>query len=892
IPVPSCWQMQGYGSPNYTNVNFPFPVDPPYVPNLNPAGIYERSFTVTEPEFQSYLVLEGVSSCAKVWVNGLEVGFTEGSHLQSEFELTPYVHPGENLLRIKVWQWCAGSYLEDQDFLRFSGLFRDVYLLERPKGHIRDFEIRTEKNRVRITADRPSAVRILDRGKVIYEASVLTEADVCIAEPRYWNAETPNLYELELSAEGEVIRERFGLRDIAVSSDRELLINGVPVKLRGVNHHDTTPDKGWTMTEEEVRRDLLLMKSLNINAIRTSHYPPMPVLLRLADELGLYVVLETDLETHGFTRRNPNVPYRYDMEAPEWPANGPQWKTEHLSRMERALERDKNHPSVILWSIGNESGHGPNHEAMLDYLHKRDPSRLTHAEHESRAGFQDRTDVFSMMYPSLSRLKETAENPDIIQPVFLCEYSHAMGNGPGDVWDYWELIESKKNLIGGCVWEWCDHAVLYQGKFCYGGDFPMERTNDGNFCCDGMVFADRSLKPGSLEVAAAYLPLRAEWKDGRVCVRNRFDFTDLSEFSFRVRLVSDGKVIEEAETAVSAPPKTEAVLPVEFRLPESCRLGTFMELDALRADGTFLGSLQIGVPVPVIPAEEAFTPIEPEEVQGAYLFRGEDFEYRISKYTGKLEQITLRGEQLLSSPMTLSAFRAPIDNERKVKMLWQNLTIWQGENLDEAFENVREVKKEGKDLVLNGVLAGVSRRPVLRFTIRLRGSAEGALNVLLEASVAESAVWLQRLGFDFTFERKNLPFSYYGMGPEDCYQDECHHGKIGYFQSTAAQEFVPYVVPQDYGNHIAAKELILSNGVRFSAESFEFAVTEHSAAELTKAAHAGELPEAEYTFVRIDYKDSGVGSASCGPELEERYRLNEKEIRFAFRIDLLKKSPK
>lgn len=883
IPVPSCWQLHGYEYPNYSNVNFPHPVDPPYVPNINPLGVYEREFCLEDDSLSTYLMLEGVCSCAEVYVNGRYVGFTQGSHLQAEFDLTAYVQPGTNTLRVRVWKWCVGSYLEDQDFLRFNGIFRDVYLLRRPRNHLTDFEITTDLESVTVKTDKPAQIRILDAEQVIAQDMCRDTLTVRIPQPRLWNAEAPYLYTLELCCAGEIIRQKFGLRTVAVSPNRELLINGTPVMLRGVNHHDTTPDTGWVISPEQIKKDLELMKQLHINTIRTSHYPPSPYLVELANEMGFYVVLETDIESHGFIQRNPNVPYHYDNESPDWPGNFPQWSGEHLERMERALERFKNQTAIFMWSTGNESAHCPAHAAMLDYIHRRDPSRLAHCEDESRAGSWERADVFSGMYLPIEALEELANSPKTTRPVFLCEYSHAMGNGPGDVWDYWEFFLSHPGFIGGCIWEWCDHALRYEGKLCYGGDFPGEKTHDGNFCCDGMLFADRSFKPGTMEIAAAYAPLRAAWRDGKLQLTNLYDFTAWDDRQVNYRVCVDGACVCERTVSLPLAPRQTGCVALDCALPRSCSLGAYVDITLCHGDGTPIASTQVELDVPVqeAPASEA-APAVLQEQALTVTVAGSGFAYTVSKQTGNLTSLRYAGRELLAGPVTFSAFRAPTDNEKHMVPLWTGVTGWQGENLENTFNNVHEVTCENGCVRIVGALAGISRRPYLRYTLLMRFLADGTVCYDLDGTVAENAQWLPRLGFHFPLAKKDVPFTYYAMGPLESYCDSCHHGRVDYFQSTAQAEFVPYVMPQEHGNHIRAKELVVDDTLRIWGDQFQFQLLPYSTHQLYAAKHVEELPPSSVSYLRVDYKNSGLGSASCGPALAERYRLNEKQIRFRF----------
>ncbi len=888
IPVPSCWQMQGYEHPNYTNVNYPYPVDMPYVPNINPMGLYRRSFEIPEDQKLTYLVLEGVSSCGVIYINGQKVGFTQGSHLQAEFDVTAFVHPGTNELRIQVYKWCVGSYLEDQDFLRFNGLFRDVYLLRRSEGHLRDFEISTDKNVLHLKVDRPCHVRILDKANVAAELVCESTADITISNPVFWNAEEPYLYTLELTCGDEVIRQKFGFRDVAISDKKELLINGRPVKLRGVNHHDTTPAHGWVITRAEVRQDLELMKKLNINAIRTSHYPPIPELPELANELGFYLVLENDIETHGFLNKvGSSAVDGYYGENPAWPHTRPEWKKEHLERMERTLERDKNQTSVIIWSVGNESGYGPNYDDMLDYMHARDPRRLAHSERESASMKQSKADVFSIMYPSIQRLNELAEDPKINFPVFMCEYAHAMGNSPGDVWQYWESIYSRPNLIGGCVWEWADHAVYQDGNLRYGGDFPGELTHDGNFCCDGMVFADRSLKSGTMEIASAYCPIRICWTNEGLKVHSCLDFANLNRYRALWKITVDGAVLEEHLCRLDVAAGASTVLVPENKLPETCRLGAFAEVILTDTQGTIAADLQVPVPCTVAAESHEAAPARFHS-EGKYIYAsGSRFLYRFNRQTGNLDSMIIAGREWLDAPVALTAFRAPTDNDRHIKIKWFHEGNWAGENLNTNFTNVRSMEAEDGKIVIRAAQAGVSRRPWLEYTLTIAVDEEGTMCFDLNGTVPQDMIWLPRLGFEFRIPGKNLPFRYFANGPLESYEDSCHHGTVGFHESTALDEYVPYVRPQEHGSHVSCRELTLNDTVRFTGDNFSFNVSQYDAHHLAETGHADELVPADYTTVRVDYRVSGLGSASCGPELMEEFRLKEKDISFSFRMELL-----
>ena len=877
IPVPSCWQLQGYENPNYTNVSYPYPVDMPYVPDANPCGVYEREFVLERLWGRVYYVLEGVSSCAFVTVNGRYAGFTQGSRLRAEFDVTDLVREGGNTLRVYVLKWCCGSYLEDQDAFRYNGIFRDTYLLQRPEGHIWDVEAIPQAKSIRVKLEGPAHVRVLDGGAVLAEADFENEYEFAPENPILWNAEKPHLYTVELERAGEVVALKAGLREVSVSDKFELLINGVPVKLHGVNHHDTSKLRGWCQTVEELRRDLELMKSLNINCVRTSHYPPLPQFVQMCDELGLYVVLETDIETHGFTHRRSDPPSGYDHVPGEWPCTNGEWKDEFLSRMERAVECFKNSPSVIFWSVGNESDYGDNHRAMLQYLRRRDPSRLSHYEQASAQGDFETPDVVSWMYASCKRIEEAALDPGIKKPVFLCEYAHAMGNGPGDVWAYNEMFDRYPKLCGGCVWEWADHVAVRDGVQCYGGDFPGELTNDGNFCCDGMVFADRSFKAGTLEVKAAYQPMETRLEGGALTVRNRLDFTNLKEYTLTLETERDGEIVDSRALRLDLPPHESREIAVPA-LPSSCRLGAHLRC-RLTKDGAEWAATEHELSVPR-QKEKSAAPLEVTEEGRFIRAAGEGFAYTLSKRHGAPVSVVTDGVERLAAPTVLSVFRAPTDNDRNIRGRWAD--AWNAENWNRAFTKIYDWAVSGNAVTFTGSLAGVSRMPAVKFKTRYAFFADGSVLVSTDFTVREDVFWLPRLGFEWTLTGDGT-FSYYGKGPGENYADMCHCALTGHYESTAAGEYVPYVRPQEHGNHTGVRRLTV-NGLTFEADTMEACVSEYACADLYAAAHTDELRRDGSVHLRTDYRVSGLGSNSCGPELAEAYRIDEKEMSFTFTL--------
>ena len=887
IDVPSCWQARGYENPNYTNINYPYPFDIPYVPDINPVGVYEREFTVNNVNRKTYIVFEGVSSCAQLFINGQYVGFTQGSRLQAEFDISDFVTEGENTVRVYVYKWCCGSYLEDQDQFRFNGIFRDVYVLSRPEGHIFDIDMKTEGNRIICKTDRICDISVYDGEILIAEISCAEgECGIEIANPVFWNAENPYLYTVKFKCAGEIITRKIGFRTIEINEDYELLINGVSVKLKGVNHHDTHPVNGWSMTDSDIIRDLELMKKLNINTIRTSHYPPTPRFLDFCDEMGFYVVLEADMETHGVLRRFANVGYSYD-DSTDWLCKNPEWKKEHIERIARTYHRDKIHTCIIMWSMGNESNHGENFDAMMDWVKARDKQRLIHHERGSAKNDHSRTDVYSRMYNPPAELIEWADSDEMKQPVFLCEYAHAMGNGPGDVWDYVETFYSRKKLIGGCIWEWADHTVVVDGVQKYGGDFKGELTHDGNFCCDGMVFSDRSLKPGSYEVRSAYAPYRIKWQDGRLTVINRFDFTSFDNYTFEYEINCDGQILEKRVISANIKPRESFSIEPSAILPAVCKLGCNICVRMLDKNGTVMGVLNEKIPTEIIKEETEAQGLILTEKKNNIIAEGEGFRYVFSKLYGGFISMVIGEEEQLIEPSGLSYWRACTDNDNRLKNLWLNIDIWQGENLDCVFTKVYSTEIKGNKLIAVCSAAGVSRAPFFRYTLTLEFFADGSIKVELDGKIRENVIWLPRLGFEFKLPFQNDKFSYYGNGPLESYCDMTHHGEINWHESSADEEYVNYVRPQEHGNHTSVRQLKINDSFTFTAEDeMDISVLHNSIKQIHTASHTDELEKSDGTHVRIDYKASGIGSASCGPALDEKYRLSQKDIHFAFTISI------
>lgn len=896
IDVPSCWQSRGYENPNYSNQVYPFSCDMPYVPDKNPMGIYQRTFEIKDTNREIYVVFEGVSSTHEVYVNGEYVGFSQGSHLQSEFYLNPYIKEGENTITVKVRKWCAGSYLEDQDAFRYNGIFRDVYLLSRPTGHIKDIKITTQDNCINVEFEGSAKITLKDRdGNLIDKKYGEKSVVFTVENPILWNAEKPYLYELNFEYEDEIITQKVGFVTYSIGADREFLVNGVEVKLKGVNHHDTHPVNGWTVTESELRIDLELMKKLNINTIRTAHYPPPPKFINLCDEMGFYVMVENDIETHGFCPRYPDD-QRYDScNNPEWPCSNPDWNDEFVDRMMRTYNRDKNHTSVFAWSAGNESAFGQNHVDSLLAVRAQDKKRLTHYEgatsewldegHKTSgiAKPEEIVDFYSHMYPTIENITEKyLKDENIKLSYFMCEYAHAMGNGPGDICDYWDVIYQHKNFIGGCVWEWIDHTVLVNGVPKYGGDFEGEITHDGNFCCDGMLFYDKTFKAGTYEIKAAYQYMRCELEGNRIKVTNLYDFTNLNEYTFKYEIKVDGETISVDEMVLNVEPKGSTE--VEVTLPDECKLGAYVH--CYLYDGDYVvAQKQLKIQAKIKEVSKSCELAKAEENDHYIIFSGDNFKYTISKDIGTFVSIIKNGEEQLLEPVKITLWRALTDNDNVHKDKWEWQNPYLSENFNKVLNKTYSCLLEGSTVTVCGNIGAISRMPAVKFTAKYTVFADGRIDVVFDGNVRENCIWLPRLGYEFKTPYQNDKFRYFGMGKLESYCDMNHWSMIDWYDSDADSEYVPYIRPQEHGNHTCTKILEMRDGLRFESENgFDMNVSHIDSLALHKARHQDEIVKSNGTIIRIDYKNSGVGSAACGPDLAPKYRLDDKEIHFEFSI--------
>ncbi|MBM7568984.1 glycoside hydrolase family 2 TIM barrel-domain containing protein [Paenibacillus sacheonensis] len=928
--VPSCWQTNGYDQMHYTNVAYPIPCDPPYVPDQNPAGLYVREFQLGDDwnGKEQYAVFEGVNSCFYVWVNGEFVGYSQGSRVPAEFLITPHVRPGRNRMAVMVLKWCDGTYIEDQDLWRYSGIFRDVYLLARDKAHIRDvfnrqsfedgFGRASLEVEIAAAGDIRAKAELRDAGgSLIAEGSADIEGQGTIKlhvdKPLLWTAETPYLYDLTLHCGEEILLFPVGFKTVTTDGG-VFRINGQAVKLKGVNRHDSHPSLGQTIPVAHMIEDLNLMKRHNVNTIRTSHYPNDPRFLELCNEYGFYVVDEADLECHGIGM------------AEDWKdgafhrlSNDPAWKAAFVERASRMVERDKNQPCVVMWSMGNESGYGPNHIAMAEWTRNRDGSRPVHYE-GATAGYKGSEDtgsldVESRMYASLQDMERYGQDPAQIKPVFLCEYSHAMGNGPGDLEDYWAIIYRYPNLMGGCVWEWCDHGIPQtaengQSYFAYGGDFG-DKPNDGNFCIDGLVSPDRQPHTGLLELKKVIAPVRFEAEDaarGLVKVTNLQDFIGLSRFSLHWKLERDGELLRQGWfDGLEAAPHASQVIELPCGWDESadgpcdltlsCRLNRETAWAEAGYEVTFeqfrLGTKPAAAGADAAPAgtqaaASGAAALMVEEEGSLLKLSGLDFNHVFDLRQGTFAAITKNGVKLISEPLRFQIWRAPTDNDRGIRTAWENEGFQRAEM--KVYDSAWERGADGTAVIrVRFSLGGYIRTPILQGEARWTVDPEGVIRLRADMQVKESATHLPRFGLELVMPAGSEAVEYLGNGPHENYIDKRRSVRRGKYRTTVDGMFESYVKPQEngsrYGTEWATVTNALGMGLRLeAADTFSFQASHFTARDLTEATHTHKLRPRRETIVNADYRMGGIGSNSCGPELNERYRFDEKSFAFELTV--------
>lgn len=861
ITVPSCVQLNGFDRMQYTNVRYPFPYTPPFTPYENPAYHYQRTFFVGVAA-RSTIVFEGVDSCFYLYVNGRFVGFSQVSHKMSEFDVGSFLREGENKLDVLVVKWCAGSYFEDQDKWRYTGIFRDVYLLQRPSVNVVDYKIETDMRGGKgivsftLTDGTECDVTFCGRQKHVLQGQTVR---FTVNEPRLWSAEIPNLYDLTIASGGERIYEKVGIRKLAIKGG-VFYLNGQPVKLKGVNHHDTHPMTGQTVSEAFLRSELLLMKSLHINAIRTSHYPSVPEFYRMCDELGFYVMDEADLECHGVIERKGNGDF-YDANCL---VDDPAYERAVVERAVSMVQRDKNRPCVLFWSLGNESGFGRNLAKSSAAVRALDRRPVHYEQYFFQPYGKKCVDILSRMYTAIDRIDPVLKEKKA--PFFLCEYSHAMGNSCGDLKDYWEKFNSNDRFLGGCVWEWADHGIWdeKQKGYLYGGDFG-EVLHDGEFCIDGLVAPDRKLKSAALELRAVYSPIKIGMRGETVFIRNE-NFFKTEELTAVFGRREQGGEQREKRVRFTLAPRSERAFPAEG--------GGFL-LVSVFSQGKIFAKKSFD-----LRGEKRKLPV-PEDDGVRLADRGRYFEAETKSGAWQLDKRTaeLRSERF-AEPMRFNIWRAPISNDRFA------VTEWKKKGFDRASVRVTQSNAEGNRIVMRALLASDAVAPLAELLFEFTFSAEGVA-VRTEYKVSDFADYLPRVGFSFALDGKYKDVVYFGNGPHESYIDKNYAAVKDFYRSTPEKLFTNYILPQENGSHSETEFLQISDGEHsVTAEGqFSFSALPFSSEQLTKARHTFELKKRGKTYVCIDGAMSGVGSASCGPKLAERYCV-PKRGEFSFRLRL------
>ncbi|MFA9380085.1 MAG: glycoside hydrolase family 2 TIM barrel-domain containing protein [Acetanaerobacterium sp.] len=902
LPVPSVWQMHGYDRHQYANDKYPFPYDPPYIPLENPCGIYRTGFSIDKESsgMRHYLNFEGVDSCLYLWVNGHFVGYDTVSHSTGEFDVTEFVHDGENSLCCVVLKWCAASYLEDQDKFRMSGIFRDVYLLHRPERHIRDYTVQTHiedngsaKISVRFWFTGPSTavrIRLLSAdGSVLEEAQTQEEICFTLESPILWNAEGPYLYTLSFETENEAIVERVGVREIKIEN-AVLYVNDVPVKCKGVNRHDSDPLTGYTVSREQMLTDLRLMKQANINAIRTSHYPNAPIFAKLCDEYGFYLVAEADVEAHGCL-------YVYPLDYSNFNrlAEDERYGSAILDRNKRNVIRDRNRACILIWSLGNESGYGKNFAAAAQWVKEYDTTRFVHYEgsiHNPNCSTSN-IDIESNMYSPCDDI-EAKLCASRTKPYMLCEFSHAMGNGPGDLEEYFQLIYQNPSFLGGFVWEWCDHAVQDgftpkgEKRFLYGGDFG-EFPNEGNFCLDGLVPPDRTFSNSLREYKNVLRPVRilcGETSNSYV-IKNCLDFTNLKEIAdIHWKIINcQGERQTVTQTGVLtrpdiAPHQSKEVL-LNIDIPDggiTTILFTVLQAKSLpftpeKYELGFDQYVLSGKYTASVPSQRSdkITVIEGDT---EFLLQNKAFTYRFSKSTGAFTGLNVNGAERLMKPMEYNIWRAPTDNDRNIKLKWKEA------GFDRAGARAYKTEVMQKDgcAVVSCQLALLPQYQQRIMTIQAQYTVwdNGTVDVSLSAQKDPAYPYLPRFGVRLFLPLSYEQVTYVGVGPDESYADKRNAGRLGLFKGKVEELFTHYIRPQENGSHCCCSYLKAAGAdgaAAVAGRDFCFNISHYTQEELEQKAHDFELEPSEGTVLCIDGAQSGIGSNSCGPELTPKYRL-------------------
>ena len=928
VTVPGVWQMDGYDTHQYTNIRYPFPFDPPYVPQDIPCGAYVHNFEYHREKKASkaFLNFEGVDSCFYVWVNGAYAGYSQVPHATSEFDVTDLLNEGENTLAVLVLKWCDGSYLEDQDKFRMSGIFRDVYLLKRPEKTIRDYYITTdvEKDSVVVKLDMhfsepvETKVTIEDKyGAVVArgEAAENGVLELTVLNPVLWNAENPYLYQVILTMPDEVIVDRIGFRTIEIK-DKVVYFNGEKIKFRGVNRHDSDPETGFVINARQIKKDLMLMKQHNFNAIRSSHYPNAPYFYQMCDEYGFMVIDEADIEAHGpfMLYRKEDTDQNRFQHWNEKIADDPAWEKAIVDRVRLMVQRDKNRPSIIMWSMGNESAYGCNFEKALAWTKKFDPDRITQYESARYRNYDitydyENLDLYSRMYPSLQEIEDYLKN-DGSKPFLLVEYCHSMGNGPGDFEDYFQMIHKDDRMCGGFVWEWCDHAIAHgtaengKTRYYYGGDHG-ETIHDGNFCVDGLVYPDRTPHTGLLEYKNVYRPVRVvsyDQKNGQIVLHNYMDFDNLKDYvDISYEMTQDGLTVEKGKLAnVVAAPHSDAEVELKLQVPNTGKI--YLKLIyrlkkqmPLLEQGYELGFDEMKLAneddrnrqaVKWMEQEKAIGTIHVKENDRQIVLQAKDFTYVLDKRTGLFEDMQFAGRSYMNHPMELNIWRAPTDNDMYIKQEWKKA------HYDAAYTRAYRIEvlqnKHGVLIMEHVAVVADTVQKILDVKMTWKINEDGKIEAVIEAIKDKEFPDLPRFGIRMFLNKKMDEITYFGMGPQESYRDKHQASCHGLFRSKVAQMHEDYIRPQENGSHYDCDYVELTNGqcgiAAVSKNPFSFNASVYTQEELERVSHNYELKESDSTVFCMDYAMNGIGSNSCGPDVMDKYRFDEEAFQFQFEL--------
>lgn len=939
LQVPSSWQLEGYDYPIYTNVTYPWtgienPAPPKAPTKYNPVGSYKKKFTVPgnwngDPVYVSF---QGVESAFYVWVNGEKVGYSEDSFTPAEFDISEYINrEGTNTISVEVYRWSDGSWMEDQDMVRLSGIFRDVYLYSTPNVHMRDLAVQTnfDKNYedaelnvdVELTKHEEKETnnqtvemylydeennKVLDepiKGEVNFngELKLSVKKEQLIENPKKWSAEHPNLYTLVLALKDhsgkitETTSTKVGFREFDVE-DGQMKINGKPITFKGVNRHEIDPVDGRTVSRERMIQDIKLMKKHNINAVRTAHYPNQSEWYDLADEYGLYIIDEANLESHGA---------RWQL-----PKSDPQWLPASLDRMRSMVERDKNHPSVVIWSLGNEAGTGTTFKHMAELTRELDPTRVIHYEGDDRWA-----DVESVMYPSVSSVEAYGKSGNE-KPFLLIEYAHAMGNSVGNLYQYWDVIDTYDNLQGGFIWDWVNQTLLEpvpgnekKSYHAYGGDWG-DNPNDGNFLANGLVSADRTVQPELKEVKKVYQDIEAkvvDVKNGVIELKNEFLFTNLSAFNAHWELKQDGKIIQEGkldELSIDPLSTEEITLPMEKPTLEAGAEYFLNVSFTLKEDtdwaskGHEIAAEQFKVPyeVPEVQPDEIakMTEIIVENGDSVISVNGTDFKLNFNKAQGTIASFTYKKTELIKSGPVPDYWRAPLDNDKGYGMPNRSGT-WRNAGEDRTVTDV-EVKKYGENAVRINVAGTLPTKNESEYQTAyiVYGTGEVVIKSTLEAG--NGLPEIPAIGMEFTLPEELEQMDWYGRGPESNYWDRKTGYPVGVYSSTVEDQFFPYVEPQETGNKTDVRWVTFTNkeGIGLMATGLplmEVNALHYTEEDLESSAHPYELEKKEDIFVSLNYHQMGLGGDnSWGATPHSEFTLNaDKTYAYSYRLQPVSK---